>query len=257
MGVAGLEAYTIEKKDRGYLLFTITRDEKRNAIDYEVMQGLLEVIEQAKKPEIKALVITGSGLRAFCSGGDLAVFHALSTHEEAYKMLSKMSEILYSLLVLPKPVLGLINGPAVGGGCEILAACDFRIARSGIKAGFVQGKQAITTGWGGGTILAEKLSASKAMKLLMEAELKPVEELKAEGFIDEVFKGDPLSACESFLDKVVSLDSSVLQSYKNILIRKWEDAKLSERMEAEVQNCSYLWESDAHHLYVNSFLNKN
>lgn len=252
-----MESYTIEKKEKGYLLFTITRNEKRNAVDYGVMEGLLEVIEQAKNPEIKALVITGCGSRAFCSGGDLAVFHALNTHEEAYKMLSKMSAILYSLLTLPKPTLGLVNGHAVGGGCELLASCDFRIARSGIKAGFVQGKQAITTGWGGGTILAEKLSPQKAMKLLMEAELKPAEELKDDGFIDEIYDGDSLTACENFLDKVLSLDSSVLQSYKSIMIRKWEEAKLRERVDAEVQNCSYLWESDAHHLYVNNFLNKN
>lgn len=251
-----MKAYTIEKKDRGYLLFTITRNEKRNAIDYDVMQGLVEVIGQAKEPDIKALVITGEGSRAFCSGGDLAVFHALNTHEEAYKMLSKMSAILYSLLTLPKPTLGLVNGHAVGGGCEILAACDFRIAREGTKAGFVQGKQAITTGWGGGTILAEKLSTPKAMKILMDAELRPAEELKAEGFIDGIYNEEPLSACEHFLEKMLSIESSVLESYKNILIRKWEETKLHERMDAEVQNCSYLWESDAHHIYVNNFLNK-
>jgi enoyl-CoA hydratase/carnithine racemase len=252
-----LKAYTIEKKEKGYLLFTITRNEKRNAIDYDVMQGLSEAIQQATEPEIKALVITGSGSRAFCSGGDLAVFHALNTHEEAYKMLSKMSAILYSLLTLPKPTVGLVNGHAVGGGCEILTACDFRIARSGIKAGFVQGKQAITTGWGGGTILTEKLAGQKAMKLLMEADLKPVEELKREGFVDDIFDGDPIFACENFLDKILSLDSSVLYSYKSILIRKWEAVKLRERIDTEVRNCSYLWESDAHHSYVNNFLNKN
>lgn len=255
--MSSMKSYLIEKKAKGYLLFTITRDEQRNAIDYEVMQGLLEAIQLAKEPEIKAFVITGSGERAFCAGGDLNVFHALHTHEEAYEMLSKMADILYSLLTLPKPTLGLVNGPAVGGGCEILSACDFRIARSGIKAGFVQGKQAITTGWGGGAILAEKLPPQKAMKLLMEAELKPVEQLKEDGFIDTIYDDVPLVACENFLEKLLTLDSSVLHSYKSILVRKWEQTKLRERMEAEVRSCSYLWESDAHHLYVTNFLKKN
>src|SRR6476620_5251832 len=100
-----MNSYSIEKKDSGYLLFNITRDEKRNAIDYNVMQGLLEAIKMANETEIKAFVITGSGERAFCSGGDLAVFHALNTQEEAYAMLSKMSAILYSLLTFPKPTL--------------------------------------------------------------------------------------------------------------------------------------------------------
>lgn len=252
-----MKAYTIEKKDKGYLLFTISRMEKRNAINYDVMQGLSEAIQLARDPDVKVLVITGSGERAFCSGGDLSVFHSLNTKEEAYQMLSKMSQILCSLLTLPKPTLGLINGHAVGGGCEVLTACDYRIARRGTKAGFVQGKQAITTGWGGGTILTEKLSPSKAMKLLMEADLKPVEELKEAGFIDELYENSPITACEEFLDKLLKLDSIVLESYKSILIRKWEESKLCERMEEEVRNCSILWESDAHHCYVNSFLSKN
>lgn len=251
-----MKAYTIEKKDKGYLLFTITRTDKRNAIDYDVMQGLSEAIQLAHNPDVKALVITGSGERAFCSGGDLSVFHALNTQEEAYSMLSKMSEILYSLVTLSKPTLGLINGHAVGGGCEVLAACDYRIARIGIKAGFVQGKQAITTGWGGGTILSEKLAPSSAMKILMEADLKPAEELKEAGFIDEIFEGLPIEACEKYLDKLLKIDSSVLESYKSILIRKWNESKLRERMEEEVRNCSVLWESDAHHAYVQNFLSK-
>ncbi len=253
-----MKAYTIEKNDRGYLLFTITRPEKRNAINYEVMQGLSEAIQQASAPDVKALVITGSGERAFCSGGDLSVFHALNTQEEAYEMLSKMSAILYSLLTLPKPTVGVINGHAVGGGCEVLTACDFRIARTGVKAGFVQGKQAITTGWGGGTILTEKLAPSKAMKILMEAELMPIESLKEAGFIDELYDHTSAKdAFEDFLDKLLTIDSGVLEAYKTILVRKWEETRLRERMEKEVKTCSVLWESDAHHSYVNGFLSKS
>jgi enoyl-CoA hydratase len=249
-------AYTIEYNDKGFILFTINRNEKRNAINYEVMEGLSKVITLAKASEIKSLVITGSGEHAFCSGGDLSVFHLLQTKEEAYSMLSRMSNILYSLLTLPKPTMALINGTVIGGGCELASACDFRIARKGVKAGFVQGKQAITTGWGGGSILAEKMLPNKAMKLLMEAEVYSVEFLKEAGFIDAIYEGSPLGACESFFEKILANNALVTGSYKRLWITKWEQAKLRERMEEEVQNCALLWESDVHHEYVKSFIKK-
>jgi enoyl-CoA hydratase len=249
-------SYTIEKREMGYLLFTIARSEKRNAVNYDVMEGLKEAISFAGDSKIKALVITGEGDRAFCSGGDLSVFHELQTKEEAYPMLSKMSNILYSLLTLTKPTIALMNGPAVGGGCELAAACDFRLARAGVKAGFVQGKQAITTGWGGGTILAEKLPALSSMKLLMEANIQSVEHLKKVGFIDYIYSNNPISSCESYMEKLLAVDLEVLESYKMMWIRKWEENKLRERIEKEVSNCSVLWESESHHHYVKNFISK-
>ncbi|MFL6518200.1 MAG: enoyl-CoA hydratase/isomerase family protein [Bacillus sp. (in: firmicutes)] len=250
-------SYSIEKQEKGYLLFTINRSEKRNAINFDVMEGLAEAIKRASEPDIKALVITGKDDRAFCSGGDLSVFHKLHTKEEAYPMLSKMANILYSLLTLAVPTMALINGTAIGGGCELAAACDFRIAREGIKAGFVQGKQAITTGWGGGSILTEKFPGSAAMKLLMEAELQTASYLNEIGFIDALYRGNSLKACEAYLEKMLTNDRSVLKSYKMLWVRKWEETKLRERIEEEVRNCSLLWESDDHHQYVKTFIGKN
>jgi enoyl-CoA hydratase len=249
-------SYTIVKSKKGYLVFTISRSEKRNAINYEVMEGLAAAIKRAADPEIKALIITGAGEKAFCSGGDLSVFHALHTKEEAYPMLSKMADILFKLVTIPIPTIALLNGIAIGGGCELAAACDFRLARKGIKAGFVQGKQAITTGWGGGSILAEKMSFPGAMKLLMEAELQTAEQLKEAGFINALYESSPLQAGEEFMDKILGTDLNVLQSYKRIWIRKWEETKLRERIEEEVRNCSILWESDAHIQYVKKFISK-
>jgi enoyl-CoA hydratase/carnithine racemase len=249
-------SYSIEKRDSGYLLFTIARSDKRNAINYDVMHGLTEAISLAEDPSIKALVITGEGDRAFCSGGDLSVFHQLKTKEEAYVMLSKMSNILISILTMTKPTIALINGTAIGGGCELAAACDFRLARKGVKAGFVQGKQAITTGWGGGTILAEKLPAAGSMKLLMEADIQTAEYLKEVGFIDFIYSRDPISSCEAYMEKLLAVELSVLESYKMMWIRKWKESKLLERIEEEVSNCSVLWESESHHRYVQNFISK-
>ncbi|OCA86094.1 enoyl-CoA hydratase [Bacillus sp. FJAT-27225] len=242
--------------DEGILLFTIDREEKRNAISYEVLDGLTRLLEAAHDEKVKIVALTGSGTKAFCSGGDLSEFHSLKTKEQAHPMLSRAAEILYSLATLPKPTIAILNGPAVGGGCEIAAACDFRIARSGTKAGFVQGRQGIITGWGGASLLSEKLPASCSMKLLMEAGLHPVEELNRIGFVDSVFNGPPIDALRKFASEMLVKESGVLKGFKQVWVDKWESAGLKKRIENEVRFCAELWETEAHHQHVAKFLRK-
>lgn len=171
-------------------------------------------------------------------------------------MLSKMANILYKLLVLPKPTIAILNGSAVGGGCEIATACDFRIGRSGIKAGFIQGNLAISTGWGGGTILLEKLPQQIALKMLLDADIHTAHELKELGFLDSIYEGDPLEACLSFLTDTLEKEESVLQAYKFLINKKWTLLSMKERMEEEAAACSVLWEDDAHHMKVEGFLKR-
>ena len=87
--------YLIHNED-GIMTFTINREEKRNAINYAVMDGLKEVITYIKNhDDVRFLVVTGAGEKSFCSGGDLSEFHSLETEEEAFGMLNKMGQILY------------------------------------------------------------------------------------------------------------------------------------------------------------------
>lgn len=251
-----MKPFILEEISEGLLLFTINRTEKRNAINYDVMDGLEYAIQRMGESSSKALIITGAGEEAFCSGGDLSVFQELKTEEQAYSMLSKMSNILIKLLLLPKPTIALVNGVAVGGGCELAAACDYRIARRGIKAGFVQGKLAITTGWGGGTILCEKLNAANAMKLLLDATLFETDALVELGFIDTVYEDSPLDSCKAIFKDVLSLEASVLEAYKSIFIRKWNLSEIQSRIHAEVRTCSKLWAADVHHKQVSKFLER-
>ncbi|WP_017753616.1 enoyl-CoA hydratase/isomerase family protein [Calidifontibacillus oryziterrae] len=246
------------EKNNGVVWATINRAEKRNAIDFDVMDQLKEIIaEVSVNKNDKALVITGAGDQAFCSGGDLSVFHNLNTKNEAYAMLSKMGEILYDLLTLPKPTVALMNGAAIGGGCEIASACDFRIARKGARFGFVQGKLAITTGWGGATMLLEKLPYDKAMKLLMTANRFSAKEGLELGFIhyllDDAHYRDE---SEVWLSEYIEQKRGVLEAYKKVGIRRWQNTKIRERIFAEIEECSVLWEADEHHEAVKSFITK-
>jgi enoyl-CoA hydratase len=250
-------SYVIQQPSTDILMFRITRESIRNAINYEVMEGLehaLNEVEENKR--IKALVITGEGEQAFCSGGDLSVFHGLKTKEEALPMLQRMGNLLYRLATIPKPTVALVNGIAVGGGCELATACDFRLAREGTKMGFIQGTLAITTGWGGASLLYEKMDVYRAMKILMEADVYPVETLADWGYIHKIIAKPEFKEVESFLERMVLRDVNVIQSYKKVLVQKWVQNGLKERMDNEIKTCSELWEKDAHHEAVRQFLNK-
>lgn len=251
-----MDPYIITKEKDGVLLFTINRPDRRNAINYEVMAGLEKAIDMAAGNDVKVFAITGAGDQAFCSGGDLSAFHSLKTETQAYGMLSRMAGILYKLLVLPRPTIAILNGSAVGGGCEIASVCDFRIGRDGMKAGFVQGNLAITTGWGGGSILLEKLPQNIAFKMLLDANIYTADELKEYGFIHQIYKENPIDACLSFMKGSLNKEATVLEAYKTLMIKKWELLSMRERMEEEAARCSVLWEDDAHHKKVDEFMNK-
>jgi enoyl-CoA hydratase len=249
--------FTMEKTKQGALVFTINREDKRNAINYEVMDGLKAAIEEAaENPEIKLLIITAAGEKAFCSGGDLDTFHGLQTEEQAFSMLKKMGDILYQLATLPKMTVALINGSAVGGGCEIAAACDFRLARQGAKMGFIQGTLAITTGWGGGSLLMEKVGYTQALYLLGTAGLYTSERMHEMGFVNHLLEKPDINAVLHFMEGFLTKDVHVLAAYKKAVREKWESVNLYERIVREIRQCAVLWEKEEHHAAVEKFLSK-
>jgi enoyl-CoA hydratase len=246
--------YLIHMNDKGLLKFIIDRPEKRNAVSYEIMEGLRKALEESvQNDHVKALLITGSGDQAFCSGGDLSQFHNLKTESESYEMLSKMGGLLTRLAFLPKPTIAFINGTAIGGGCEIATACDFRIAKRTARMGFVQGNLAITTGWGGGTLLLERLPVSIALSLLMTARLEQAEVLNEMGFIDELVD-DFMPLHEIPLINMISTKPpGVLKAYKQQLLSKWDKKKIEKNILEEIKQCSKLWARDEHHEAVDQF----
>lgn len=243
----------------GIATFTINRPEKMNAINDSVMNGLEAFLNQIESDTaIEYVVITGSGERAFCAGGDLAEFHGLKTTEQALPMLTKMAGLLYRVATLPMPTIALVNGVAVGGGCEIATACDYRLLSENAKAGFIQGKLAITTGWGGATLLFERDGKhDRVFSFLSEAEVHSAEKLKEMQWATDLYEGSAQHGLETFLLKMKQIHPSVHRAYKTIAIRKWTADFMRDRMLEESKECARLWEQQPHHDAVERFLAKN
>ncbi|WP_146552240.1 enoyl-CoA hydratase/isomerase family protein [Rummeliibacillus sp. SL167] len=250
-------SYYFSESD-GVLTFTINRPEKRNAINDAVMEGFKEVITYVHNhASVRFLVVTGEGEKAFCSGGDLAEFHNLHTEEQAFGMLSKMAKILYELATLPVPTIALVNGTAVGGGCEIATACDFRLVKKGAKCGFIQGTLGITSGWGGGTYLFERgLRHDRALKMLVDAKAYPADLLYEIGFAMRIFENDKEQALAEFIEDMKKIHPNVHKAYKEMELRKWRERHLFDRVMDEVKTCAKLWESEEHQQAVKQFLSK-
>lgn len=246
-------SYKIEMTEE-ILTFTIDRPDIRNAINADVMHGLETLLSKVHTMNPRFVIITASGTQAFCSGGDLSVFHKLKTEEQAYPMLKRMSDILYQIKTLPVPVIALVNGSAVGGGCEIAMACDYRLVRSHAKCGFIQGTLAITSGWGGGTYLMDLLRHDYALKMLCDAKPYTADELAANGWATKIIQDD--RDIVDFISSMKKILPEVHQAYKEIAIRKWQTTNLKDRVDAEVSRCAKLWADDAHHDAVDRFLSK-
>ncbi len=250
-------SFRIDQLD-GIVQFQITRPHIHNAVNFEVMEGLELFLKRLDQPDVHFGVITGEGNKTFCSGGDLSVFHSVRTEQEAYAIHQRMTHILYRLATQPVPVIALINGTAIGGGAEIASACDYRLMRKDAKAGFIQGRLAITSGWGGTTLLQTKgMAYDQLLKLTTEAEPLVAAELEEIGWVTESFEGDKWAAFADFIQKMKTRHPSVAKAYKSILTAPLKERAILERMLEEARVCSVLWEQQPHHDAVAHFLNRN
>ncbi|MGP4080348.1 enoyl-CoA hydratase/isomerase family protein [Pseudalkalibacillus sp. R45] len=236
----------------------LNQPERYNAIDHDMIGLIGKALKNLKDDDgVKILVMTGAGEKSFCSGGDLSVFHQLHTENEAYEMLSKMGEVLFKIFSFPKPTIALLNGVAVGGGCEIASACDLRVAYSNVKFGFIQGTLGITTGWGGSTFVMERMNPDSAFEILTSAIKYSAQEGYEKGFIQKVLgTEDPLNDFNEWIEPFTTKNSAVQQAYKQRRLDRYKLSEIKQRVEKEISDCARLWATDDHHQAVKTFLNR-
>jgi enoyl-CoA hydratase len=168
------------------LTVTINRPEKLNALNKTVLTELDRVMGQVKSDKnIKAVIITGAGQKAFVAGADISEF--IEVDEEMGATLSrKGQDVFFKIENCHKPIIAAVNGFALGGGCELAMACHFRIASTQAKFGQPEVNLGLIPGYGGTQRLTMLVGKGKAMELMMTGSIISAEEAKSLGLVNYV-----------------------------------------------------------------------
>jgi len=228
---------------------TIERPEAMNAVNFELMDRLEQLVEKLSHSDSVRLFILKGSEGSFISGGDLREFHQLETAEEARSMTNRMLRLLDRIRNLPLWTVAAMNGATYGGGWEIAAAFDFRIAKRGISIGFTQGKFYLPPGWGGIASLKQLVPVQKALYWLASQSVISAEEAYQSGFVDELLESDTYD--DSLAKLVKNLTSNDRQFIKYLKSSAHFDGP-----DEEVTPFSLFWESEEHRDRVQAFLDR-
>jgi len=204
----------------GIGVLTINRPEARNAFNRRAREGFADVVKAAAKDKgLRVLIITAAGEKAFASGGDLKELAEQTSSDGGAQLNRVMGEALIRLTELPVPVIAAVQGDAIGGGCEIMAACDLRMAASGVTFTFAQVKVGLTTGWGGTGRLVRLIGQSRAMELLLTGRTFDAQEAMEMGLVNRLVpqSGNVLGSAVAWAELLKKLPQEALAAAKELV----------------------------------------
>ncbi|RZJ53909.1 MAG: enoyl-CoA hydratase [Flavobacterium sp.] len=166
---------------------TINRPEKLNALNKATISDLNKAIKLlGKNDDVRVIILTGSGEKAFVAGADISEF-ANYTIVEGAQLAAEGQESLFDYIEnLKKPVIAAVNGFALGGGLELAMACHFRVASDNAKMGLPEVTLGLIPGYGGTQRLPQLVGKGRAMEMIMTAAMISAEEAKQYGLVNHV-----------------------------------------------------------------------
>lgn len=234
-------AIKVAKAD-GVARVELNRPEKLNTINLEVLDDLRAAFETIREdPDSKVVIVTGSELEgkrpAFSAGADIVTigFDAFPPPDKAVELSRKGQEVFNLIENFEKPVIARVNGFALGGGCELAAACDFVIAAEDAEFGQPEIILGIIPGWGGTQRLPRRIGANAALNLVLTGDRIPAREAERLGLADKVVPRDQLDAAVTdFARRLTSKSPLTLRMAKRA-VRYASKSPLDEGLELESQ----------------------
>ncbi|WP_316770333.1 enoyl-CoA hydratase/isomerase family protein [Pedobacter frigiditerrae] len=192
-----------EVKDQIFYI-TINREQKLNALNKEVLTELADAIAFASKSEeVRGVLITGAGEKAFVAGADISEFQNYSLAEGKELARSGHQNVFDAIENCPKPVVAAINGFALGGGLELAMACHIRVASDNAKLGLPEVTLGLIPGYGGTQRLTQLVGKGRAIEMITTADMITAEKAYRTGLVNEVVPQVELIAkAEEILNKI-------------------------------------------------------
>jgi enoyl-CoA hydratase len=223
----------------GILTITINRPEKLNALNTLTLSEIKSSIEVAyDNPEVKGIIVVGAGKKAFVSGADISEFTELN-EMNGRKFAERGQEIFALLENCHKPVVAVVNGYALGGGCELALACHIRIGTENAFFGQPEVSLGLIPAYGGTQRLTQVIGKGKALEMMMTGDMVSADEAKKMGMINHI---------------VATREDGLLKA-REILNKIFKNAPLAVGMVVNCVNSVFLFDEDGYQTEANSFAN--
>ena len=204
-----MENILIEKQD-AIAIVTINRPTKLNALNKATIQELHDGFKSLNEDKsVKAIIVTGSGEKAFVAGADISEFANFSV-EEGGKLAAEGQRLLFDFVQnLSTPVIAAVNGFALGGGLELAMSCHFRVASDNAKMGLPEVTLGVIPGYGGTQRLAQLVGKGRAMEMIMTAGMVDAQTALNYGLVNHVVSQEELLEFTKGIASKITKNSSV------------------------------------------------
>jgi enoyl-CoA hydratase len=235
---------------------TVSRPAALNSLDRATLEALAAAIASLHaQPQLRCLIVTGAGDKAFVAGADIAAMSGMSQAEaQAFAELGQAA--FAALESLPVPVIAAVNGFALGGGCELALACDFVYASEAAKFGQPEVKLGIIPGFGGTQRLARRVGIAKAKELCMTGDMIDAAEALRIGLCDAVWPaGELLGKARDVAGRIAANGPLAVAEVKR-LVHQGQSATLEHAIGLEQRSFGLLFASADQREGMSAFLAK-
>lgn len=242
--------------DHGVAWMTINRIAQLNALNSAVLHALIAAVEECRRtPTVRVIVLTGAGDKAFVAGADIQAMAAMDA-AQAREFCALGHRCMDGIAAAPQPVVAMVNGFALGGGCELALACDIIVAAEGAQFGLPEVSLGLFPGFGGTQRLPRLVGRARAMELICSGRRVSAAEACAWGLVNRVVNATDLKPTVAALATQIAANSPTAVRLAKTLIAQASEGSLRDGLEREQAAFPQCFHTADRHEGLAAFLEK-